>query len=254
MLPRKVKTSSSSTLMSLILVFLIFGSVSAFVLSPRSFLTGDNLLLAQKKANDYKIQSKLSAIPLYAEKKRRRRKDKPGGGSDNMNEPSSSDEDELPDFDLVEDVDVVETKRSSVQGSVTSPSVINSGSLPRKTFDVNDPQIMEAMRATKGTGPVSVSSTRDLLRSRDRELEQKLVVNDVVQEVPSLAEYTRAKGDGSKIGKKAAKREARIAAALEAKGEGDSGEKSLFDLIPFLKSNGEKKSPIKVRIYVRFIF
>jgi hypothetical protein len=226
-------------------MFLIFGHVSAFVFSPTRLISGANIPLVQKMTNQYKAQSKASKITLFAEKKRRRRKEKLVR-SDGMNEASSSnneEEEELPDFDLVEDIDIVENKGSAVQGSVNSPSATT-----RKPVDVNDPEIMSAMRATKGTGPVSVSSTRDLLRSRNRELEQKLVVNDVVEEVPSFAEYTRSKGDSVKIGKKAARREARVAAALEAKGEEENGEKSLLDLIPFLQSNGEKKSPIKVRI------
>lgn len=246
-LTRKVHVRSSA-MMSLMLVFLIIGNVSAFAFSPTRLPSTNNLPLAQQKTQSYlKLHSNVSKMPLYAEKKRRRRKDKPSG-SDNMYneaEPLLSDEDELPDFDLVEDIDVMENKKSAIKGSVNNPSATN-GSSPRKPVDVNDPEIMAAMRATKGTGAISVSSTRELLRSRNRELEQKLIVNDVVQEVPSLAEYTKSKNEGSKIGKKAAKREARIAAALESKAEGNSGEKSFFDLIPFLNKDGEKKSPIKL--------
>jgi len=247
-LTRKVFVRSSA-MMSLILVYLIIGNVSAFAFSPTRLPSTNNLPLAQQKTqSDLKLHSKVSKMPLYAEKKRRRRKDKPSGSDNMYNEVEQllSDEDELPDFDLVEDIDVMENKKSAIKGSVNNPSAINAGSSPRKPVDVNDPEIMAAMRVTKGTGAISVSSTRELLRSRNRELERKLIVNDVVQEVPSLVEYTKSKGEGSKIGKKAAKREARIAAALESKGEGNSGEKSFFDLIPFLNKDGEKKSPIKL--------
>ncbi len=136
------------------------------------------------------------------------------------------------------------------------------------------------MQATKGIESMgTMSSTKDLLRSRDRELEQKLVVDEIVQDVPSFAEYNKRKGNaggagagagaggaasgigiGSDtemggMGKKAMKREQRRAAALEAEGKvavdeegggiGQAVGKAL-SFLPFVE-NKEDKSAIKVR-------
>jgi len=240
-----------------------------------------------------------STTSLFAKKKRRRRKntednaqastsnsriqinDKNGGlndGTDNDVVGVGDDDDELPDFDLIEDIDLEE---SLVVPSSYSKSLSNTGVAPtpsssssnKKSFDVNDPAVLAAMRATKGLEGGS-ASTKDLLRSRNRDLESRLVVNEIKEDVPSLADYTRGKGKGGStgtsnvvvngndgynnaLGKKAARREARIAAAMEAEGGGEVEEVGVLgfleklpfaDKLPFLKKEEEKEKKTAVKL------
>ena len=196
-----------------------------------------------------------STTSLFAQKKkRRRRKNKPA--SPNQSIADSDEGDELPDFDLIEDIDLIEMqqeKEASTSNSI-SPSSPGVGVNPSsKSIDVNDPEVLAAMRSSKGAESMGGGlSTRDLIRSRNRELEERLVVNDIVEEMPSLADYTKGKGTTSGVGKKAARREARRAAAIEA--EGVEPEESFLDKLPFFKKDEEKeeKSPIKVRLFNLF--
>lgn len=141
----------------------------------------------------------------------------------------------------------------------------------KTSFNVNDPQVQDAMLASttnvnnnnNNKMNQGLSSTKDLLRSRNRELEQKLVINDIRENVPSLAEYTKNKSfEGtrirtatntaatSSIGKKAARREERISAALEAKKlqDGTDNQGGFFlNTFNFGKDkDGNPKTPIKL--------
>lgn len=233
--------------MSFAWVILAMSPGNAFLSPPARLLSKSAVLMIDRGMQDYQ-PIRQPSTSLFSQKKRRRRKDPSSSSENTLDEPSSIDDD-LPDFDLIEDdMDSrMEKQPSSKDTSMNLSSVSKSASSVGKVVDVNDPEIIAAMRATKGMESMEVSSTRDLLRSRNRELEEKLVVNDIVQEVPSLADYTKSKTGAEKVGKKALKREARIAAALQAKGDSGESEKSFFDGIPFLKKDGEPKSPIKVR-------
>jgi len=237
---------------SLILLFLLFpGYVSSFVttshqISSSSVVKKSTFLLAKKK-------------------KRRRRKESPASSKPS---PTPVDgDDELPDFDLVEDIDLIEQAAASLPPLNAGAPKAGVAPVANRNFDVNDPSVLAAQRATSGADSLSAGSTRDLLRSRNRDLENRLVVNEVTQEVPSLGEYmqspTRSQSKGAtdsggpSIGKKAARREARRAAAIEARQE-DVVEESALDQIlekapileklPFFKKkeNEEKKSAIKL--------
>ncbi|GFH58463.1 hypothetical protein CTEN210_14939 [Chaetoceros tenuissimus] len=209
----------------LVILTLILGTVSGFTIPNRQYT---NTLQQQT--------STITSTSLFAQKKRRRRKD---ASPSSTNTPISQEEDELPDFDLVEDIDLQENTQPK---STSSPGTTSTG----KSINVNDPSVMEAMRSTKGMESISGgASTKDLLRSRNRDLEEKLVVNEIKEDLPSLADYRQSKG--SDVGKKAARREARIAAALEAKGNEAVEEESFLSKLPFVgKSDGEEKSPIKL--------
>ena len=244
-----------------------------------------------------------SSTILFAKKKRRRRKTSSNDSSpptkSSLSAPPSSpksmdtgapildDEDELPDFDLIEDIDLEEAMADSTltPGSIAAVAANSEPIMTpkKKNIDLKDPSVIAAQRAAKGTGETTVASTKDLLRSRNRELEQKLVVDEIVQDVPSFAEYNAKKGgrrsgstmnaaasgDASDagIGKKAMKREQRRAAALEAEGnvveeENAIGEtiNGLLTKLPFVNDSyneyGEKveKKPIKVCISVLYMF
>jgi hypothetical protein len=202
---------------------------------------------------------------LLAKKKRRRRKENPA--SSTTSPPSFDDDDELPDFDLVEDIDLIEQAAASLPPINAGAPKAGVAPAANRNFDVNDPSVVAAQRATSGADSLSAGSTRELLRSRNRDLENRLVVNEVTEAVPSLGEYmqspTRSQSKGAtesggpSIGKKAARREARRAAAIEAR-QDDLVEQSALDQIlekapileklPFFKKkeNEEKKSAIKL--------
>ena len=208
---------------------------------------------------------------LFAKKKRRRRRK--DAASSSTPTPKLNEEDELPDFDLIEDIDLPQQSSKDSKNTMSTSSISDNvgasfAPVTKKALDPNDPAVLEAMKATKGNDLVgSSASTRDLLRSRNRELEQKLVVDEIVQDVPSFADYNakkrRASGGnnasdvvsgGASMGKKAMKREQRRAAALEAEDnkseEEESAVSQLLSRLPFVNNNdeGEKeeKSPIKV--------
>ena len=119
----------------------------------------------------------------------------------------------------------------------------------------------------KGRGSSS-ASTRDLLRSRNVELEKRFVVDDVTMDVPNLAEYARrdnlapgGAGEGEvKMGKKAARTAARRRAAIEAESatEDDSAVMDILDKVPRLpymsdiKDEKGKINLFKVRRYTNF--
>ncbi len=214
------------------------------------------------------VGSMMTSTSLSAQKKkRRRRKDNPSPNP----APSSpapvapmpiTDGDELPDFDLVEDIDLIEAKAAaSATAASATTSEPTAGVAPTSiSLDTSDPDVLAAMRSTSMPPGGGGSSTRDLLRSRNRDLENKLVVNEITEAVPSLGEYMTSpnrknKGDapGSPggLGKKAARREARRAAAMEAE-QADMEEEGFMDKLPFFKKKEgeESKSPIKVCIYV----
>jgi hypothetical protein len=174
------------------------------------------------------------------------------------------DPDELPDFDLIEDIDLKEMAEaralasgmSDGTGTATAPTMGSPtmpGVAPSKTdIDVNDPSVVAAMRATTDASQMGAGSTRDLIRSRNRNLEQKLVVNEIVEDVPSLADYTQGKSGGSKggMGKKAARREARRAKALDALPEEPeaSALDNLLEKLPFVKKNEEKEEKSLIKL------
>jgi len=130
-----------------------------------------------------------------------------------------SDEDgaiELPGFDLVEDIDL----------PLASSGQMSSASL---SVDLNDPDaVLQAMKLTNGALPSA--STRDLLRSRNVELEQNFVVDNVTQKFPTLGEYTQKSKSSQKggkekgtVGKKAARAAARKDAAIKVEEVENSG-------------------------------
>ena len=222
---------------------------------------------------------------LSAKRKKRRRKDasndvsspspplSPATSPSSATSPSvGNDEDALPDFDLIEDIDLPSSSSSSTTTTTTEKTVAGTGMSPspamkKNQIDENDPAIIAAMKATKGMESLGAKSTKDLLRNRNRELEQNFVVNEIVEDVPSFAEYNAKKGDSSSsgggsastsgMGRKAMRREQRRAAALEAEGNAVQEEEGAFGQVlsklPFIGNNGnesekEEKSIIKVSV------
>ena len=197
-----------------------------------------------------------------AKKKRRRRKNTsqsiPQEREVNNISDAAQEIDELPDFDLDEEQELM--SKSKVSASSMSDVGVAPTNLGKSApLDANDPLVVEAMKATKGAP--GEMSTKDLLRSRNRDLEQKFVVNEVTTEVPSLADYAAKKSGTSNIGssqgtmgKKAARKEARRAAAIEAANKEEEGNaiNDILSILPFVDKTepGEKKSSIKVSSFL----
>lgn len=241
---------SSPNLTTLLIVILGGASVSAFVTPNKNFNTYNSKWGIQ-------IETQTpgpSSVQLYAQKKKRRRRKQPpagtGTGTPTTGTQSASldEEDELPDFELIEDIDLAEME--AAKQPMASP--LAAASVSRKEINFDDPEVLKAMRSTNvpNTGMAgSEGSTKDLLRSRNRDLENRLVVNVIKEDVPSLAEYTQqgkkprnspdfgtAVDGGAQmqnLGKKAAKREARRAAALERQPAIVEEEESFLDKLPF---------------------
>lgn len=214
---------------------------------------------------------------LFAEKKkRRRRKDSQSSPTESSSYSEFDEDDELPDFDLVEDIDLPLPTTTSSSSSSSSSNTTKKPSTAKatKTMNPNDPAVLAAMQATSKDGQ-GTTSTKDLLRSRNRELEKKFVLDEIVQDVPSFSEYNLKRGrssganssgnggetTGSVLGKKALRKEQRIAAAMEAEGKNSEEENAVSQLLnklPFVGKNDggkkEEKSPIKVRFEIIYFF
>lgn len=246
---------SSATLTRFTSALLLVSYGFAFVVPSNSI--GSNVWGGMKTSPQYKT---VESTSLFAQKKRRRRKEEDSSSSTPSNpDPAQQfddEEDELPDFDLVEDIDLKERAEARSMLSSSKKGAKGAAAAGDASFDVNAPKVLAAMRATKGTGSTGAASTKELLRSRNRALEEKLVINPISEYVPSLAEYTQGKGAPTG-GKKAARREARVAAAMENEPveEEESFLDTLLEKLPFFKKKEEEKvekTPIKVRPCNRF--
>ena len=244
----------------LAIVGLIFHQVSAFVtfksgnlgVTTASSSSGTtSILTTPMEYNSLLSRAKCKHMfLLMAERRRRKRKD---GSSYSPSFTNDENNQDLPEFDLIEE-DPDPLLESNYESS--------SSSLPTKTsnkstasFNINDPNVKEAMMSSNTSNAQGLLSTKDLIRSRNRELEQKLVNNnDITENVPSLAEYTQNKlsndkGTNASIGKKAARREERVSAALEAKKLQDGTEMGggFLNGFSFGKDkDGNPKTPIKL--------
>lgn len=143
---------------------------------------------------------------------------------------SSEDDDDLPDFDLT----------PTVQSSEASP-VGNS-------FESNDELIAKAMKGSSKNQGKAPSSVEDLISDRSLEKSFQFDSSNVKEKLPTFSDVSnksaKAGGEGVKIGKKAARAEARRAAAIEAnkKDEGllsrflGGNEESSFDWLEIVKN------------------
>lgn len=199
-----------------------------------------------------------SETKLFAKKKgnkRRRRKD---GGNINKTklQPKNSnneaginrDNDDLPDFELIEDIDLA-----------SDEAQLAAELMP---IDMNDEAaVLNAMKVKNEIMPSR--STNDLLASRNFDLENS-VLDNATEKFPSLAEYTGNPTipqpvGGVKMGKKAARAAARRNAAIEAEKSDKSGAYSVIEYfeskfpnlpkLPFFSTIYDEKgnvSPFKI--------
>jgi uncharacterized protein YoxC len=235
-------TKNASSLSWAIAAIVTLTQASAFIVIVPTNMRGNHHAAATPVRSNIQIQPLSPSIStsLFAEKKKRRRRTPTSSTSNPSPQIDDEEEDVLPDFDLIADIDLKEQAASAAK-------------LAGGNLDLDDPDIVAAMRASKGVGVMGGSgSTKDLLRSRNRELEDKLVVNRIVEDLPSLAQYTQEKSQNVSGGSKAAKRMARRAAALEKENVAEEEESfisTLLSKVPFFKKeeNPEKKTAVKVR-------
>uniref|UniRef100_A0A7S2K6L2 Uncharacterized protein n=1 Tax=Leptocylindrus danicus TaxID=163516 RepID=A0A7S2K6L2_9STRA len=152
-------------------------------------------------------------------KRRRKRKDSPDSSSNSSVGPSSSFndnfDDELPDFDLNEDVDESSSSKERSTSSSSSAPAQQQLSMQSDLSDaMSDPSVMAAMRGS-ASSMSSAKDARDVLRARNREVEATFEFDEVANPLPRPGQAKGSVGGGEVIGKKRAKAEARRAAAIE---------------------------------------
>lgn len=204
----------------------------------------------------------------------------PVASTPSIETPPSFDNDELPEFDLFEDGVEDTSASSSTSSSSAASSMASTASEAPNTLGEDfgdlsqDPLVMEAMKA----GPSSsnqVVSGKDLLRTRDREMESKFEFGEVAKPLPKASDFlsknsnrggVQAQDPAAPMGKKRARDEARRAAAIQAASEAGEEEGDLLSrVVPTLPSSipyvgtkeGEELTPIKVSrkiLYLYFIF
>lgn len=186
-----------------------------FILKSNSINKGFATELMTNAGNSAFFRSTTYVTPtttkLHA-RKRRKRKDDPTNNDPTRDAPTFIDnsEDELPDFDIDDDAD----ESSSATETSTSPSL---------SMDLSDAMSDPSVRAAmQGSASSSALDARDVLRSRNREVESTFEFDEVPSPLPRPGQ---AKGmGGEKVGKKRAKAELRRAAAIErAQLEEDEG-------------------------------
>lgn len=190
------------------------------------------------------FQTSTSSTALDAKKRRRRRVD--GQGNRDVLKKETDDsptdiedinfsmDDELPDFDLGEKEQLPEVLASRAEAMKedaienVKKDVTSIGDLSMDSSMVeDDPLVMEAMRGRSQSK--SFASPKDLLRSRDRNLEATFEFDDVANPLPRPGQIKSGVSKSDDIvaptmGKKRARSEARKAAAMEAAGQEEDGE------------------------------
>lgn len=140
------------------------------------------------------------------------------------NMKSITDSDELPDFDMTDDsVEKVAKPNTNVLDQDEIMSTSMSSSAESLMISENDPIVKQAMQADASSQ--NFASAKDLLRSRDRNVEATFEFDQVAQSLPKLGRDTVGSSSSSSsssnqpaqtVGKKRARAEARKAAAMEA--------------------------------------
>lgn len=178
--------------------------------------------------------SSVTPPPLAAKKKRRRKQDTPaapsGGGVD--------DGDELPEFDILDEIEEAEPDKSS---SAAAPSV-SEFSLPDATEAISPAMLGEI-------GFTRADSVSDLLKDRSLEKAMDFAEDGGDEDLPDFASYSRGRGGGGDgpapvYESKAARKEARVSAAIARQEEEAAAEDNILKKIPGF---GEDVTPIKVR-------
>jgi len=199
---------------------------------------------------------------LDAAKKRRRRRMDSGitDSSPDSTTPMENDEDdELPDFDLGAKEQLPELLNVE-RVEETAPPVLQQSTEPEMEESLisdDDPLVKEAMKASKNSR--TFETPKELLRSRDRDLESTFEFEEVNTPLPRPGQQ-KSDSIGSSIpspsaagGKKRARAEARKAAAMEAAADEEPVVNAdvvndVLSYLPFYPKTkeGEEVTPLKV--------
>ena len=223
---------SSSMVYSEILILaltlvLLPSSLHAFVLPKSNGLSSvfhiDGL---QRTNNDDRVTI------LWAKKKRRRRKSIQNNENDVSEKLPSLDANDLPDFDLEEDLPSSATDLSGDDVPIRNSAKTSA------SMDLNDPKVLEAMKGTSKKRGDRMSKAL----VRDQELEKRFQFDrsDVKDSTlpTNLASVRSESGTKPTIGKKAARNEARRRAAIEAK-EAEMDAESFLSKLPVGQKDGK---------------
>ena len=229
------------------------------------------------------VKSEIGSLPKrrtllsLAAKKRRRRRRSTNEISSDAAEVGDEEEvlmdvgmdDELPEFDLGDKEQLPElidaaAEAKEAEKEMEEISDVVGAEIEEALLQDDDPLVLEAMKASKNSA--SFASPKDLLRSRDRNLEATFEFDDVKSPLPRPGQDSPTASSSTTVsvggGKKRARAEARRAAAMEAaeleaandKGPGVVNE--VMGKLPFYPKTeeGEEASPVKVRKYQSFCF
>lgn len=208
----------------------------------------------------------ISIVSSLAAKKRRRRKEPIGNVTEDIVSDATlriDDENgsggELPDFDLGGKEQIPD-----LMVSASSDDEYDAAEIPAmgELQSLSDPLVVEAMKGSPSSP--SPGTAKDLLRSRDRNLEATFEFDEVATKLPTAAEAIKKDSAAVTLprpGKKKARAEARRTAAIEAQENKSSSiftamddqTPSIISKIPFLNKNKkeydeteDKLKPIKL--------
>lgn len=168
--------------------------------------------------------------PLAAKKKRRRKQDTPAA-------PSGGDGDELPEFDILD-----EDEEAAPEKSTAAAPSVSEFSLPDAAAEAISPSMMGGSLS----GSTRAGSVSDLLKDRSLEGAMDFTEDGGDEDLPDFASYARGRGDGGGPApiyeSKAARKEARVAAAIARQEKEAEEEDNILKKIPGF---GEDVTPIK---------
>ena len=171
-----------------------------------------------------------------SKKKRRRKKTQEKEIETSYND---EDDDELPDFDLPE---------FDTDEKVVEKSTNNMQQLPA------DMELSISSSVKASASPVQSTSVKNLLRSRDRSIENTFEFDAVADPLPRPTPSSSLSSSDDDLvipegmSKKRAKAEARKAAAIQRGALKEEEESSIIDYIPFVK-NVNEDNPVKLLEY-----
>lgn len=172
-----------------------------------------------------------------SKKKRRRKKTQEKEIETSYND--EDDDDELPDFDLPE---------FDTDEKVVEKSTNNMQQLPA------DMELSISSSVKASASPVQSTSVKNLLRSRDRSIENTFEFDAVADPLPRPTPSSSLSSSDDDLvipegmSKKRAKAEARKAAAIQRGALKEEEESSIIDYIPFVK-NVNEDNPVKLLEY-----
>lgn len=214
------------------------------------------------------LSKRRTLVSLSAKKRRRRRRETNEISSDSSELGDVEDvefdvgmNDDLPEFDLGDKEQLPElidaaAEAKKAEKEMEDISDVVGTEVEEDLFQDNDPLVLEAMKASKNSA--SFASPKELLRSRDRNLEATFEFDEVKSPLPQPGQDASTARTSTTVsvggGKKRARAEARRAAAMEAAeleaadNQGPGIVNEVMGKLPFYPKTeeGEEASPLKL--------